>query len=98
LEADDLEALEAEPSRDIEVLRFVAPSVIAHQWYERPYYLGPDEDQPAYFALARALEESGKEGVARWVMRKKEYRGALRPEQGRLLLVTLRPAQEVVRA
>jgi DNA end-binding protein Ku len=85
-------------SRDIEVTAFVPPEEITHQWYDRPYYLGPDEDAESYFALARALRKRGVEGVARWVMRNKEYVGALRAEGDYLMLITLRHAGEVVPA
>ncbi len=98
LDPEELEALEPEPSRDIELTRFVPVSAIDARWYDRPYWLGPDGDEEAYFALAAALEESGRAGVARWVMRKKEYVGALRVEDGYLMLVTLRHAGEVVSA
>ena len=96
LEEEELDALEPKASRDIEITRFVDPARISHQWYERPYFLGPDGDESAYFALAEALGGTGKEGVARWVMRKKEYVGALRVRDGYLALVTLRSADEVV--
>jgi DNA end-binding protein Ku len=96
LDADDLASLEPEPSRDVEVTRFVPAGAIQHQWYERPYWLGPDGDTEAYFALAAALRKSGREGVARWVMRKRPYVGALRPEGDHLALVSLRHAEEVV--
>jgi DNA end-binding protein Ku len=69
---------------------------IHHQWYERPYWLGPDGDQEAYFALAAALANTRREGVARWVMRKRPYVGALRLEGDRLMLVALRHADAVV--
>ena len=96
LDPEELEELEPEASRDIEVIRFVPPTQITHQWYDRPYFLGPDEDDEAYFALVEALKDEGKEGVARWVMRNKEYVGALRPEGDYLMLITLRHAGEVV--
>jgi DNA end-binding protein Ku len=96
---DELAKLEPKSSRDIEVTRFVPPEKINHQWYERPYYLGPDEDDDAeYFALAKALAGSKREGVARWVMRRKEYTGALSVKDGSLVLVTLRHADEVLSA
>lgn len=98
LDPEELEAVEPEESRDIEITRFLDPAVISHPWYVRPYYLGPDGDVEAYFALAKALESAGKEGVARWVMRKKTYHGALRLEGEHLMLVTLRSAAEVVPA
>jgi DNA end-binding protein Ku len=98
LEPEELAGLEPEPSRDIEVTRFVEPAVISHQWYDRPYFLGPDGDDEAYFALVEALRKQAVEGVARWVMRKKEYVGALRIEDDHLMLITLRHAGEVVPA
>ena len=98
---DEEELAKAVPpaSREIEVTRFVPPGEITHQWYDRPYYLGPDEEEDAaYFALAQALEKRKVEGVARWVMRNQEYAGALRAEDGYLMLITLRHAGEVIPA
>jgi DNA end-binding protein Ku len=95
---DELAELEPEASRDIEVTHFVEAEAITHQWYDRPYFLGPDEDAAAYFALVAALRKKGREGVARWVMRKKEYVGALRLAGDHLMLMTLRRAGEVVPA
>jgi DNA end-binding protein Ku len=97
LQEEELERLAPEPSREIEVTRFLPPSAIDHRWYERPYYLGPDENaQEHYAALAAALEESGREGLAHWTMRKKSYSGALRLHAGQLVLVALRSAQELM--
>jgi DNA end-binding protein Ku len=98
LEDEDLASLEPEASRDIEITRFVPTTSISHEWYDRPYYLGPDGGDAGYFALAEALRKKGVEGVARWVMRKKEYVGALRAEGPYLVLITLRHANEVVLA
>lgn len=100
LDDEDLAEAEPPPSRDIELTRFVPPDAIDPPWYERPYWLGPDGDDAVepYFALAAALEREGREGVARWTMRKKGYVGALRARDGRLMLVTLRRAGEVIAA
>jgi DNA end-binding protein Ku len=95
---EDLKSLEPKPSREIEIAEFVPPEKISQQWYERPYYLGPDGDEKAYFALAEALENRNREGIAHWVMRNKPYVGALRAQDGYLVLVTLRNANEVVSA
>ncbi len=96
LEPEELEEVEPKPSRDVEITRFVPPEKIDHRWYDRPYFLGPDGDEGAYAALVAALRKSGEEGVARWVMRGKEYVGALRLEGDHLMLITLRHAGEVV--
>lgn len=98
LDDDELEQLEPKASRDIDIRRFVDPSEIDHRWYERAYFLGPDGDKDAYFAVAEALKQKQKEGVAQWVMRKKEYVGALREEGGYLALITLRNADEIIDA
>src|SRR6202171_3832293 len=95
---EDLQSLEPKPSREIELTEFVPPESINQQWYERPYYLGPDGNVQDYFALAEALEKSGREGIARWVMRNKSYIGALRSQDGYLVLCTLRNAAEVISA
>ncbi|HKP38700.1 MAG TPA: Ku protein [Pyrinomonadaceae bacterium] len=98
LDKEELEALEPEASREIEIEQFVPPQEVAPEYYDRPYYLGPDGDTTAYFALAEALHKQEKEGIARWVMRKQPYVGALRAEDGHLVLVTLRNAEEVLSA
>lgn len=98
LSDEDLQSLEPKPSREIEVSEFVPPESINQQWYERPYYLGPDGDVEAYFALAEALDNHKREGIAHWVMRNKPYIGALRSQDGYLVLVTLRNANEVISA
>jgi DNA end-binding protein Ku len=93
---EDTKEIEPEDSRDILITRFLDPSLINHQWYERPYHLGPDDNPTSYYSFARVLERKGLERVARWVMRKKRYRGALRARDGHLLLITLRHAGEVI--
>jgi DNA end-binding protein Ku len=97
LEPEDLEKLAPPDSRDIRMCRFVAPEVLGDQWYDRPYYLGPDGDDESYFALAQALKEKNMIGIARWVMRKKRYVGALAAIDGYLALSTLRRADQVLK-
>jgi DNA end-binding protein Ku len=97
LEKEELETLEPEDSRDIDVSRFVDPAELDHRLYQRPYYLGPDTGgTKAYFAAAAALEKKKKQGIARWVMRDKSYVGALLVGDGYLMLITLRHADEII--
>jgi DNA end-binding protein Ku len=96
LQPAELAKLVPPESRSIEVLRFVAPRAIDDQWYDRPYYLGPDGDADAYFALAKALTDSNLIGIARWVMRNKRYMGALTAIAGYLALVTMRTADQIL--
>ena len=98
LTEEDLEKLQPPPSRDIEIVEFVPQAKISQQWYERPYYAGPDGDEKEYFALVEALQNKESEGIAHWVMRNKYYAGALRAVDDYLYLFTLRDAKEVILA
>lgn len=92
----ELEQTEPPPSRDIDLCRFVAPALIGDAWYDRPYYLGPDDDEPGYFALVEALHGKRVVGIARWTMRKKRYVGALSAAGGYLTMLRLRRAEQVL--
>lgn len=96
LEDQELERLKPEESRDILAKRFVPPSELSNEWFERAYYLGPDDDVSKYDALVSALERSGETGVVRWTMRGKAYVGALTTYKGYLLLIKLRYVEEVL--
>jgi len=96
LDEKELESIEPKPAREIEVKHFVPPQAIAPEFYDRPYYLGPDGDQAGYFAFVEALGKQDREGVAHWVMRKQPYVGALRAQGDYLMLFTLRSPEEVV--
>lgn len=96
LEAEELQSIEPPESRAIDLCRFVAPSALSDQWFDRPYYLGPDEDEKAYFALAKALGKRQLVGIARWTMRKKRYLGALVLLGDYLSIITLRRSEQVL--
>ena len=96
LDEEELQGLEPESSRDITIERFVPAGALGHQWYDRPYYLGPDGEQSEYRSLCTALVDSGKEGVGRFVMRGKEYLGALRSEGEFLVLISLRFSEQII--
>jgi len=98
LDEEELAKLEPEASREIEITQFLPPSQIPPEYFDRPYYLGPDGDQAGYFAFAEALKKKEREGVARWVMRKQPYVGAVRAVDDYLMLFTLRNAEEVLSA
>lgn len=97
---EELQELVPESSRTIEILRFVDASAVGHQWYARPYLLAPDGDEDSYAALVEAIGSTEKIGIARWVMRKKNYVGALTAPEGtgRLVMVSMRFSDHVVDA
>jgi DNA end-binding protein Ku len=97
LAKEELEALAPEKTRAIEVQDFVDLEEIDPIYFDSPYYLGPaDGAERAYSLLARAMADSGKIAVARFVFRNKEHLAAIRPSDGVLTLTTMRFADEVV--
>lgn len=98
LEEEELERLEPEPSRTISIEKIVGKNEIRHPFYDRPYFLGPGGDAKSYWSLAAALKKEESEAVVRWVMRGKEYVGALLEQDGFLVIVTLRFSDQVIEA
>jgi DNA end-binding protein Ku len=95
--SEEVERSEPEPSRSVKISRFVPSSAIDPQLFDRPYYLGPTGESGAdYFALSQALDNKQRTGIASWTMRKHAYVGALLSQQGYLMLITLRHAEEVI--
>jgi DNA end-binding protein Ku len=92
----ELGGLDPEASRTIEIEEFVDLDEIDPIFYDNAYYVAPDKATvKPYALLARAMEETGKVGVARFVMRSKQYLCAVRPKDGMLLMSTMVYADEV---
>jgi DNA end-binding protein Ku len=85
---EELEELAPERSRTIDVEQFVEASAIDPIYYETSYYAVPDRGyERAYGLLVDAMRETHKVAVAWFVLRRKRYLTALRP-QGRLMVLT----------
>jgi DNA end-binding protein Ku len=92
----ELSTLDPEATRTIDIEEFVDLAEIDPIFYDAAYYVAPDKaTTKPYALLARAMEETGKVGVARFVMRSKQYLCAIRPKDGKLLLSTMVYADEV---
>lgn len=93
---DELERLAPERTRDIDLRQFVDASQIDPMYFERAYYLTPNgQSTKAYRLLARVMEETGRAGIATFVMRTREYLVAILAENGILRAETLRFADEL---
>jgi DNA end-binding protein Ku len=84
---EDFEAAAAENHRTIEIRQFVPFEEIDPIFFERTYYLGPEENgERVYALLLRAMDESGLAGIAKWVMRDRQNLGCLRVREGAITL------------
>ncbi|MGH2825276.1 MAG: Ku protein [Thermoleophilaceae bacterium] len=99
ISAEELEALEPQKTRTIDIEDFVDLEQIDPIFYDHPYYLAPDTGaSKAYKLLVDAMEDSGKVAVARVVLRSKEHLVAIRPRDGALAMETMLFADEVIAA
>ena len=79
---DELDALDPEKSRTIDIEDFVDLADIDPVYYDHPYYLVPDKGAAkAYGLLLNAMQESGRVAIARVVLRSKEQLVAIRPDR-----------------
>jgi DNA end-binding protein Ku len=96
LEREEIEGARPTPSRTIELERFVELDDIDPVHFEKAYYLvpAPGAEKP-YALLLRALRETGRVGIGRFVLRTKPHLVATRPMDGALGLETLFFGDEV---
>src|SRR5690606_25164985 len=94
LEPDELEEIRLESKDRIDLVQFVNHTEIDPRYFERPYYMAPQNDSAAegYVVIRDALRSAGKVGLGQMAMRGKEYLVALKPCGRGLLLETLRYA------
>jgi len=93
---DELERLAPERTRDIDLRHFVPVEDVDPRYFERAYYLTPaGQSNKAYRLLAQVMEDTGRAGIATFVMRAKEYLVAIMAENGILRAETLRFADEL---
>jgi DNA end-binding protein Ku len=93
---EELEALEGEASKAIEISEFVPLSKVDPIYFEKSYYLGPDKGgEKAYRLLADAMTRSGKVALAKFVLRGRENLVLVRAAPNGLMLHTMYFTDEV---
>ena len=77
---DELEELDPQKTKAIEIQDFVDLDEIDPIYFDHPYYLGPDKGaEKAYALLVKAMSDSHKVAIARFVLRNRENLAAIRP-------------------
>ena len=93
---EELEALDPETTRTIDILDFVELPEIDPVYYDSSYYLVAEErSEKPYALLHQAMLKAKRVAVARVVMRDKEYLVALRPIKDGIMMETMHYAEEV---
>lgn len=99
LEPEDIKSAASEGREAVEVEAFVDAASIGPEYFEKPYILVPGKKaEKGYVLLRETLKSTGKIGIARVVIRTREYLSAVMPKDKALILVLLRYPQELVDA
>jgi DNA end-binding protein Ku len=94
---DDFKTAAVEKSRSIDILDFVDARDIDGRFFDTPYWLRPAKGaESVYVLLARALKETQRAGIAKYVMRNRQHLTAVQALKGGLCLTTLRFAEDLV--
>lgn len=97
LEESDIKSAAPESHETVEVETFVDAGQIDPRYYEKPYLLVPGKKaEKGYVLLRETLRRTGKVGIARVVVRTREYLCAVMPHDDALVLMILRYPQELV--
>jgi DNA end-binding protein Ku len=93
---DELESLEAEANRSIDLKQFIPLASVDPVYFENSHYLGADKGgEKPYRLLADAMAKSGRVAIAELVSRGKEQLVLIRPYRKGLVLHTMYHADEV---
>jgi DNA end-binding protein Ku len=99
LEPEDIKSAAAEGREVVDVKAFVEADSIGPEYFEKPYYLVPGKKaEKGYVLLREVLKRTGRIGIARVVIRTREYLSAVMPRGNALVLILLRYPQELVDA
>jgi DNA end-binding protein Ku len=94
---EDFQAAAVEKTRTIDIIDFVKAEAIDDRFFETPYYLTPSKGgERAYALLREAIRDSGRIGIAKFILRDAQHLAALEVIEDALVLTVMRFADELV--
>jgi DNA end-binding protein Ku len=96
LKDEDFERVDLEATQTVDIQDFVDQEEIDPMFFYKPYYLEPQKGGDKAYALLRdALKDSGKVGIAKVVIKTRQYLAGVKPEDGALVLELMHFADEL---
>jgi DNA end-binding protein Ku len=94
---DDFEAAALQKTRTVDIVDFVDADEIDDRFFETPYYMVPSKGgERAYALLRTAIRESGRIGIAKFILRESQHLAAIEVIRNALVLTVMRFADELV--
>jgi DNA end-binding protein Ku len=96
LRDEDFQRVDLEATQTVDIQDFVDLEEIDPMFFYKPYYLEPQKGGDKGYALLRdALKDSGKVGIAKVVIKTRQYLAGVKPEDGALVLELMHFADEL---
>ena len=97
LTKEDFQAAAVEKTRAVDIIDFVKAEEIDDRYFETPYYLVPVKGgERAYALLREAIRESGRVGIAKFILREAQHLAAVEVIENAIVLTVMRFADELV--
>src|SRR5436190_16367175 len=94
---EDFQAAAVEKTRTVDIVDFVKADEIDDRFFQTPYYLVPAKGgERAYTLLREAIRESGRVGVAKFILRDVQHLAAVEVIEDALVLTVMRFADELI--
>ena len=96
LKEEDFQRVDVEATQTVDIQDFVDQDEIDPIFFYKPYYLEPQKGGDKAYALLRdSLKEKRKVGIAKVVIKTREYLAGVKPEDGALVLELMHFADEL---
>jgi DNA end-binding protein Ku len=97
LSKEDFQTAAIEKTRTVDIIDFVKAEEIDDRFFETPYYLVPAKGgERAYGLLREAIRESGRIGIAKFILRDSQHLAAVEVIENAIVLTVMRFADELV--
>ena len=97
LTKEDFQTAAVEKTRTVDIIDFVKADEIDDRFFETPYYLVPAKGgERAYALLREAIRESGRIGIAKFILRDSQHLSAVEVIENAIVLTVMRFADELV--
>lgn len=97
VEESELESIKLESTHTINIERFVDRTEVDERYFEKPYYLAPQDkvSREAFAVIRDAMREKAKAGLGRLVIYRKERVALIEPFEKGMLATLLRADDEI---
>src|ERR1044072_6306214 len=99
LKDEDFQRVDLEATQTVDIKDFVDLDEIDPMFFKKPYYLEPQKGGDKAYALLRdSLKQEKKVGIAKVVIKTRQYLAGVKPEDGVLVLELMHFADELADA